>query len=162
MTDREQGSDRGKHTRTVPKPVRSRQRQSRETAWARGQEPERAGQAFRERKGRSAPRNDRQRQGQQASRDIDRRTEREKRNRAGLREGRVDGMADGNKTLPRYVGPGGHSTWSASSLLMAKASCSCSSSSPLLCGQACSASGRGPEPTAAEEAARRARETVPH
>ena len=43
-------------------------------------------------------------------------------------------------------------TWSASSLLMASASCSCSSSSPLLCGQACSASGGGPEPTAAEEA----------
>lgn len=43
-------------------------------------------------------------------------------------------------------------TWSASSLLMAKASWSCSSSSPLLCGHACSASGGAPEPTAAEEA----------
>lgn len=35
---------------------------------------------------------------------------------------------------------------------MARASWSCNSSSPLLCGQACSASGGGPEPTAAEEA----------
>lgn len=48
-------------------------------------------------------------------------------------------------------------TWSASSLLMARASCSCSSSSPLLWGQACSASGGGPEPTAADEAADRSR-----
>lgn len=49
--------------------------------------------------------------------------------------------------------PARPSTWSASSLLMAKASWSWSSSSPLLCGHACSASGGGPEPTAAEDAA---------
>lgn len=46
-------------------------------------------------------------------------------------------------------------TWSASSLLIARASWSCNSSSPLLCGHACSASGGGPEPTAAEEAGNR-------
>lgn len=66
-------------------------------------------------------------------------------------ESRVGWMAERWQPLapgPRPPAP----TWSASSLLMARASWSCSSSSPLLCGQACSASGGGPEPTAAEEA----------
>ena len=80
--------------------------------------------------------------------------------RGGGQRGRAGGAearhGDGNRadSDPRPATPPSRvSTWSASSLLMASASCSCSSSSPLLCGQACSASGGGPEPTAAEEAA---------
>ena len=61
-------------------------------------------------------------------------------------------MAERKSTPPCPAPPRPGRTWSASSLLMARASWSCSSSSPLLCGQACSASGGGPEPTAAEEA----------
>lgn len=72
---------------------------------------------------------------------------------AGLKVRHEDGMAELKSNpaapTPSLPGPG---TWSASSLLMAKASWSCSSSSPLLCGHACSASGGAPEPTAAEEA----------
>lgn len=64
--------------------------------------------------------------------------------------GEQGGMDGRTMAAPRPGPPA--PTWSASSLLMARASWSCSSSSPLLCGQACSASGGGPEPTAAEEA----------
>ena len=68
--------------------------------------------------------------------------------RGGGRRGRAGGAearrGDGNRadSDPRPATPQRRTgTWSASSLLMASASCSCSSSSPLLCGQACSASG---------------------